>query len=60
MAHGIFPAWQSHGTFVAGGMFAEGYFLCRAVGKGQTEGGLLVNGGSDGTDMRPAEACVDI
>ncbi len=33
MAHRMFPARQSHCPFVAGGMFAERYILCRAVGK---------------------------
>ena len=33
-------------------MFAERHVLCRAVGKGQAEGGLLVNGRRDCANIR--------
>src|SRR5580658_108440 len=52
MTHRMFPAWQSHGSFVAGGMFAERHVLYRTVRKGQVEGGLLVNGRRDCADIR--------
>jgi len=52
MAHRMFPARQSHCPFIAGGMFAEGQVFCCAVGEGQTEGGLLVNGRRDCANIR--------
>jgi hypothetical protein len=33
-------------------MFAEGHVFCRAIGEGQTEGGLLVNCRRDCADIR--------
>jgi len=52
MTHRMFLARQSHGPFVAGGMFAEGHVFCRAVGKGQAEGSLLVDCCCDRADIR--------
>ena len=40
MTHGMFSVWQSHNPLVAGSMFAQRDIFCRAVGKGQVEGGF--------------------
>src|SRR5579863_7388804 len=52
MTHWVFPAWQCDRAFVAGRVFAERDFLGLSIGKGQTEGGLFMDGRRDRTDIR--------
>ena len=52
MTHRMFPARQSHGPFVAGGVFAERDILGFSIGKGQGEAGLFVNCRRDRADIR--------
>jgi len=52
MAYGMFPTRQTDSPFVAGGMFAEGHILRRAVGESQAECRLFVNGRRDRADIR--------
>src|SRR6185437_15371791 len=52
MTHWVLPARQYNRALVAGGMFAERDFLGLSIGKGQTEGGLFMNGGRDRADVR--------
>src|SRR5215472_13214843 len=52
MTHWVFPAWQCNRAFVAGRVFAERDLLGLSIGKGQTEGGLFMDGRRDRADIR--------